>query len=183
VEPPQELPDLPQNAAVLDFLLDQASLPSGPGDYTLGAWQLHTHPDLMARLCELAPGCPLTAAYGVPLLASEGIAAVVALGTDWLAVRVGCLPPEIETEDPAPEWSFARGDWHVISPWQSQLSGADALRILAALVSAALAHAASLALVYVDEASAQVSADQQVAGAMAAERESLSLECRADPAR
>jgi hypothetical protein len=45
----------------------------------------------MDRLCELAPGWPLAAAYGVPLLASEGVAAVVALGTDWLAVRIDRL--------------------------------------------------------------------------------------------
>ncbi len=145
MEPLQELPDLAPNAALLEFLRGQASPPSGPGDYTLGSWQLHTHPDLIERLRELAPGWPLTAAYGVPLLACEGIAAVVALGTDWLVVRVGILPPGIETRDPAPEWSFARGDWRVLSPWQSQLSGADAKRILTALVSAALAHAASLA--------------------------------------
>jgi hypothetical protein len=106
---------------------------------------LHTHPDLIGRLRGLAPGWPLTAAYGVPLLACEGIAAVIALGTDWLVVRAGSLPSGVETEDPAPEWSFAHGDWHVLSPWQSQLSGADAERVLTALVSAALAHAASLA--------------------------------------
>ena len=34
-----------------------------------------------------------------------------------------------------------------------------------------------------DEASGQVSADEQIAEAMAAEHESLSLECRADAAR
>jgi hypothetical protein len=56
MRPLQELPDLPQNASLLDFLRSQASPPSGPGDYALGAWQLHTHPDLMDRLCELAPG-------------------------------------------------------------------------------------------------------------------------------
>ena len=138
MEPLLDLPDLPQNAELLNFLREQASPPSGPDDYTLGSWQLHTHPDLMSVLRGLAPGWPLTAAYGVPLLASEGIAAVVALGTDWLAVRVASLPPEVETEDPAPEWSFARGDWHVLRPWQSGST-------LTALTSAALAHAASLA--------------------------------------
>ncbi len=67
----------------------------------------------MGVLRELAPGWPLTAAYGVPLLASEGIAAVAALGTDWRAVRVARLLLEIQSEDPAPEWSFARDYWHV----------------------------------------------------------------------
>jgi len=137
VEPLLELPDLPHNAALLDYLRGQASPPSDPGDYTLGSWQLHTHPDLIAVLRELAPGWPLTAAYGVPLLAGEGIAAVVALGTDWLAVRIGHLPPEFETEDSDhPAWSFVRGDWHVIPIWQNQLGE---------LVTAALTYTASLA--------------------------------------
>ena len=97
VEAPQELPDVAQNAALLDFLRGQASPPRGPDDYTLGAWQLHTHPDLIAELRKLAPGWPLTAAYGVPLLANEGIAAVAALGTDWLAVR---LPDQLGRRQP-----------------------------------------------------------------------------------
>ena len=49
------------------------------------------------------------------------------------------------TEDPAPEWSFVHEGWHVISPQQSRLSGADAGRTIRGLVSAALTHAASLA--------------------------------------
>jgi hypothetical protein len=53
------------------------------------AWQLHTHPDLIGRLRDLAPGWPVTAAYGVAILAGEGIAAVVALGTDYLVSSRG----------------------------------------------------------------------------------------------
>jgi hypothetical protein len=117
MQPPQDLPDLPPNAALLEYLRPRASWPASPGHgYTLGSWELHTHPDLMERLCDLAPGWPLTAAYGVPVLACEGIAAVVALGTRPLA-----------------------------DPWQNQLPRAEGTRILTALVSAALAHAASLA--------------------------------------
>ena len=145
VEPLPELPDLPQNATLLDYLRSQASPPSGPGDYTLGTWQLHTHPDLLGRLLELAPGWPLTAAYGVPLLASDGIAAVAAFGTDFLAIRIRNLPPGIDTENPAPEWAFTRDDWRIISPWQSHLPSAESTRTLRELVSAALAHSASLA--------------------------------------
>ena len=145
VEPLLELPDLPQNATLLDYLRGQASLPSGPGDYTLGAWQLHTHPDLLERLLELAPGWALTAAYGVPLLASDGIAAVAALGTNFPAIRIGHLPPGIEAENPAPEWTFTRDGWRIISPWQSHLPSTQGARTLRELVSAALAHAASLA--------------------------------------
>jgi hypothetical protein len=147
MEPLQELPDIPQNAVLLDYLRGQASPPSGPGDYTLGSWQLHAHPDLIQRLRELALGWPLTAAYGVPLLACEGIAAVVALGTDWLAVRIDHLPPGVEIEDdPYPAWlSLASDGWHILSPVQNQLRGADVGPTLRHLVAIALAHAASLA--------------------------------------
>jgi hypothetical protein len=142
---PLELPELPQNEALLDFLRQQASLPAGPGDYTLGSWQLHTHPDLIARLRELAPRWPLTAAYGIPLLACEGIAAVAALGTDWLAVRMAGPPPQVEAEEPTPPWSFVHGDWHVISAWPGHLPGPESVRSLRALVSAALDYAGKLA--------------------------------------
>jgi hypothetical protein len=145
VESLQQLPVVPANAALLDYLRAQALLPSGPDDYALGFWQLHTHPDLMGRLRDLAPGWPLTAAYGVPLLARDGVAAVVAFGTGWLAIRVGYLPPDIETVEPNPAWSFAGDGWKFISPWQSQLPAADGTRVLRDLVSAALAHAASIA--------------------------------------
>ena len=142
---PLELPELPQNAELLNFLRQQASPPAGTDDYTLGPWQLHTHPDLLSRLRELAPGWPLTAAYGVPLLARQGIAAVVALGTDWLAVRIAELPPQVEAADPVPWWPFVPGDWHLISPWPDRLTRADSVRVLRALVSAALQYAGSLA--------------------------------------
>jgi hypothetical protein len=72
---------------------------------------------------------------------------VAALGTDWLAIRVASLPPEVETGDPAPGWPFAGGDWHVVLAWPGALSAADAAGVLTALVSAALTHAASLASV------------------------------------
>jgi hypothetical protein len=38
-----------------EFLRGQASPPSGPDDYMLGSWQLHTHHDLIGRLREVAP--------------------------------------------------------------------------------------------------------------------------------
>jgi hypothetical protein len=140
-----ELPDLAQNASLLGFLRGQASLPKLGSADALGAWEMHTHPDLMGRLSELAPGWPLTAAYGVPLLACEGVAAVVALGTGWLAVRIDRLPPGIQTLEPSPAWTFAGGDWHIVDPWQGQLSSADGTRLLRGLVRDALSYAASLA--------------------------------------
>jgi hypothetical protein len=140
----QELPDLPHNASLLDYLRSQASPPSGPGDYALGDWQLHTHPDMIDRLCELAPGWPLTAAYGVPLLASDGVAAVVALGTGWLAVRIDRLPANIETLEPDAAWTFIGGDWHTVDPWQGELASADGTRVLRGLTSGALSYAGRL---------------------------------------
>ena len=59
----------------------------------------------------------------------ERIAAVVALGTDWLVVRVDQLPPGVETDDePHPAWSFVSDGWHILSPLQSQLTAADGTR-------------------------------------------------------
>jgi hypothetical protein len=146
VTEPRELPDVPPNAALLAFLRGQASPPSGPGDYTLGSWQLHTHPDLMALLQNLAPGWPLTAAYGIPLLASEGIAALAAFGTDYLAVRVDHLPAGVETED---IWGLdwvpcTRDGWHIITPWQDRLKPGEIGPVLERLAAEALAHAARL---------------------------------------
>ncbi len=131
VDPWLELPDLPQNAVMLAYLRMQASPPSGPDDWVLESWQLHAHPDLIEVLRDLAPGWPLSAAYGVPLLAWDGVAAVVALGTDWLALRVDDLPADVETRDhdPAPEWSFVGQGWHVVPIWEGRLRelAADAL--------------------------------------------------------
>jgi hypothetical protein len=145
VEELLDLAEVAPNAELLEFLRGQASPPSGPDDYALGPWQLHTHPDFIGELRSLVPGWPLTAAYGVPMLASEGIAAVVALGSAWLVVRIDHLPAGVEVDDdPPPEWSFARDGWHVLSPVQS-LPGADLARIMGELAAAALSHAASLA--------------------------------------
>jgi len=55
MRPLLELPDLPQNGSLLGFLRGQASPPKLGRADALGAWELHAHPDLMDRLCELAP--------------------------------------------------------------------------------------------------------------------------------
>lgn len=142
-----ELPDISQNSALLRYLRGQANSPSGPDDYTLGPWQLHTHPDLMARLETLAPGWPLTAAYGIPLLASEGIAAVAAFGTDLLAIRIDQLPSNIEVEDnQEPAWRpCIRDGWHLLSPIQDKIPRGEVGSTLRELAAASLAHAAGLA--------------------------------------
>jgi hypothetical protein len=133
-----ELPELPANAVLLTYLRGQADLADGSGDYVLGAWELHTHPDLISRLRFLAPDWPMTNAYGVPLLESAGVAAVVALGMDWLAVRTDRLPPEIQAVKRARWRSFLGKDWQIIDAWQDD-------RALRDLVSAALTRAAGVA--------------------------------------
>jgi len=142
VEEPRTLPDLPSNAALLDYLRRQASPASSADDgYSLGPWQLHTHPDLVARLGELAHGWPLSAAYGVPLLASDGVVAVVALGTSWLAVRIAQLPAGVESGAPDAAWSFVTDNWHIVNAWQGQLAAVDGTRLLRKLLASALAYA------------------------------------------
>jgi hypothetical protein len=130
-----ELPDLPANAELLAWLREQADEPSGPDDYVLGGWQLHTHPDLLYYLRSCAPGWPLTAAYGIPILACKGVAAVAAIGTDFLAVRTDELPPGVEIIDQA-GW-FPSAEWHAIWAWGQEGT-------ILGLVTAALGHAGSL---------------------------------------
>lgn len=56
---------------------------------------------------------------------------MVALGTDWLAVRIDDLPAGVEIHSAA-AWSFASQGWHVVPIWESRLRE---------LVAAALSHA------------------------------------------
>ncbi|MFD5085049.1 transposase [Kitasatospora sp. NPDC058406] len=71
----------------MDYFRERSTLPRGPNDLTLGNRQLHAHPDLCDRLSRLVPRHPVESAYGVPVLAFEGVAAVVACGTDILPFR------------------------------------------------------------------------------------------------
>jgi hypothetical protein len=53
VEETRELPDVPQDAALLEYLREQASPPSGPDGYALGTdW-------LAARIDQLPPGAEI----------------------------------------------------------------------------------------------------------------------------
>jgi len=82
---PPSLPGLPQNAALLAYLRGQGTPPASPHDMALAEWQLHTHPDLEERLDRLAPRAGVVhGAYGVPVVAYEGVAAAAALGTSLL---------------------------------------------------------------------------------------------------
>ena len=141
--PVRELPEGPFNAALLEFLRGRGARPHGVNDMALGGWQLHTHPDLESRLTELAPGQPLYAAYGVPLLARGEVAAAVAMGTSTLLVRLPRPPTDLEAGDPLPP--LTDQGWYSVSPWQTGLPSAEGLRRLSGLVRGALEHAADLA--------------------------------------
>ncbi|MER6159633.1 hypothetical protein ABT147_29475 [Streptomyces sp. NPDC001868] len=142
VDLPSISPEHPQNAALLDFLRAQGAPPTGPNDYALGEWQLHTHPDLLDRLAQLAPHAPLHAAYGVPVLAHEGIAAAAALGTATLLVRLPAVPADLKADIPIP--SLAEHGWQAVNAWQSELPSAEGTRRLSDAVQGALANVRDL---------------------------------------
>ncbi|TDU03363.1 hypothetical protein EDD99_1785 [Streptomyces sp. 846.5] len=155
-EPPRKVPELSANTALLNFLRPLARPPSGPGDWTLGEWQLHTHPDLEERLADLTPRERLHSptlttrtirahqeqlhcAYGVPVLCYEGIAVAVAMGTGTLLVRLPALPENLKPGEPVPP--LTDHDWQSVDPWQSHLITAEGNRRLTGLLRGAIAAA------------------------------------------
>ncbi|MEE4491078.1 hypothetical protein [Streptomyces sp. BE230] len=136
--------DLPQNTALLE-LLRQQSVPRERGSHVDGGWELHTHPDLVERLEDLAPQWPVLATFGVPVLAAKGIAGVVALGTGTLLVRLPEAPAELlEPAEPCPPLTDPGQGWYSLCPWQSELPSAESKRLLPLLLQHALSYAASL---------------------------------------
>ncbi|WP_327709115.1 hypothetical protein OG912_10460 [Streptomyces sp. NBC_00464] len=136
--------DLPQNTALLD-LLQQQSVPQEGGSPVDGGWELHTHPDLVERLEDLAPQWPVLATFGVPVLAAKGIAGVVAWGTGTLLVRLPEAPAEpLELARPFPPLTDPGQGWYSLCAWQSELPSAESKRLLTLLIQHALSHAASL---------------------------------------
>ncbi|MER7705046.1 hypothetical protein ABTX81_19395 [Kitasatospora sp. NPDC097605] len=140
--PVTALLDAPENRELVAHLREQAALPSGPGDYTLGPWQLHTHPDLCDRLSELAPRHPVEALYGMPVLAFEGVAAAFAYGTFGLLVRLPALPEGIEPGPPRPP--LTDGEWRSVDPFPQNCTSTEGNARLTALVREALLHARDL---------------------------------------
>ncbi|MFD0260422.1 hypothetical protein ACFVH7_19390 [Kitasatospora indigofera] len=139
------LPDLPQNAVLLDLLREQG-VTQEHGDFVYEGWALHTHPDLVGRLADLAPRWPVLATFGVPVLAAKGIAAVVAQGMGTLLVRLPEAPPELlEPAGPCPPLTDPGQGWYTVCPWQSELPSAESKRLLSLLVQQALSYAGSLA--------------------------------------
>jgi hypothetical protein len=113
------LPNLPQNAVLLDLLREQG-VPQENGAYLYEGWELHTHPDLVERLEDLAPRWPVVASFGVPVLAAKGIAAVAAWGTGMLLARLPEAPLEpLEPADPCPPLTDPGQGWYTVCPWQS----------------------------------------------------------------
>lgn len=138
------LPDLPQNAVLLDLLREQG-VPQEHGDFVYEGWALHTHPDLVERLEHLAPQWPVLPTFGVPVLAAKGVAAVVAQGMGVLLVRLPEAPPEVlEPAAPCPPLTDPGQGWYTVSPWQSELPSAESMGLLSLLVQHALSYAASL---------------------------------------
>lgn len=140
-----QLADVPANADLLAYRREAARRPYSVGDYALGGWQLNTHPDLVERLTSLAPDpADVLPVYGIPVIVSRGIAAVVATGTNWLLFRLPEEPQGVEMVEPIASLDSSRG-WYSVSAWQSGSSDDDADEKLRALVRAAMDHAATLA--------------------------------------
>lgn len=138
------LPNLPQNTALLDVLREQG-VPQEHGAYVYEGWELHTHPDLVERLEDLAPHWPVLATFGMPVLAGKGIAAVVASGMGTLLVRLPEAPSEpLEPAASCPPLTDPGQGWYSVCPWQSELPSAESKRLLSLLVRHALSYAASL---------------------------------------
>ncbi|WP_380283697.1 hypothetical protein [Kitasatospora purpeofusca] len=136
------LTDVPENRALVAHLREQATPPSGPKDFKLGPWQLHTHPDLCDRLSELAPRHPVEGVYGMPALAFEGVVAVVAAGMGTLLVRLPALPEGIEPGHPRPP--LTDGEWRSVHAYPQDCTSTEGTARLTALVREALLHARDL---------------------------------------
>ncbi|MCM3884071.1 hypothetical protein [Frankia sp. R82] len=111
----------------------------------LDGWWLNTHPDLVEQLVIVAPQ-PRDAVpvYGVPVIVADGIAAVVALGTNWLVFRLAEPPVGLRMVAPIPSLKSSDG-WHSVASWQPDLSTAESLARLRELTREAMAYASMLA--------------------------------------
>ncbi|WP_329122979.1 hypothetical protein [Streptomyces sp. NBC_01465] len=99
-------------------------------------------PNLPQNAALLASRHALRIAYGVPVLAREGIAAAVALGTSTLLVRLPTLPPHLRTGQPSPP--LTEHGWLSVDPWQSGLPTAEGISQLSGVLGQALARVAYL---------------------------------------
>ncbi|WP_328314725.1 hypothetical protein OG432_33565 [Streptomyces sp. NBC_00442] len=138
------LPDLPQNRVLLDVLREQG-VPQDKHGFPYEGWELHTHPDLVERLGDLAADWPAVAAYGMPVLAAKGVAAVVARSMGMLLVRLPEAPPgSLKRQAAWPPLTDPGQGWYSLCAWQSEIPSAESKRQLSSLVLHALSYAASL---------------------------------------
>lgn len=138
----------PENRRVLDALLNRI-VPPSPAEtgqpWSLGGFDLRTHPDLHLRLQEIARGLPPsceTSAWGCPLLAVPGgLIFALAAGTRELAFR---LPERLLGEirerggEPAPEYGPG---WVRFDPWCPDVPAPRLLGDLTAVCEAAFVEA------------------------------------------
>ena len=141
----QALPPGPESAALLAHLeasVDPAR--AAPGDpWQLDGWSLRAHPDLEARLREVAAGSGGSPAspLGVPLLLAPGGRAVAyALGTATIALRL----PDVAGDEPALDRRPVEGlpGWSTVDAWLSALPSDRGTARLRGLVADAVAAAA-----------------------------------------
>ncbi|MFF4783542.1 hypothetical protein ACFY3E_19825 [Streptomyces griseorubiginosus] len=126
-------------------LLRRRGVPHKPGGCDYEGWELHTHPDLVQRLADLAPQWSVLATFGVPVLAAKGIAAALAQGTGTLLVRLPEAPTaSLTPARPCPPLTDPSGDWYSLDPWQGELPSVESKRLLARVIQHALSHAASM---------------------------------------
>jgi hypothetical protein len=126
-------PDLPPNRQVLDHLRESASRATVGDPFAAGEWQLHTHPDLVDRMAELAEGHPVVLTYGVAVVPANGIIAITALGMYGLMVRIP-VPPDLRPTDSV---STPLAGWHAVRAFPAT----NAEPRLRQLVAAAIRHA------------------------------------------
>lgn len=134
----------PGNRHLLDYLRTFAQPGTGRREADLDGWELHTHPDLIQRLAEIA-GSPraLVPLFGVVAIELKDVVAVLALGTDTLLFRLPAAPTDVEMERPIDP--LCDQDWYAVSAWQSELSSAEGLRRLTLLLGTARAYADEIA--------------------------------------
>ncbi len=137
-EPLLRLLDRPENATLIGWLRSQAVLADGRNsEFDLGAYELHTHPDLVDRLVHLGQGSEraITPLFGVPVLVRGGDRPfAVALGTRTLLLRLPAQPADVTRLDVPAELSVG---WVAVDAWQSDLaSGEGSVRLRAHVRSA-----------------------------------------------
>ncbi|EIV93501.1 hypothetical protein [Frankia sp. QA3] len=138
------LSDLPANRDLLTYLRNQAVRPrhASERDYVLDGWELHTHPDLVERFSMISPSHQaIRPVFGVPVVVANGIAAVFAMGTAWLLLRLPQPPTGVEMIEPIAALN-GKG-WHSVDAWQDVSK--RSLSRLRSLTHAAMQYAAELA--------------------------------------